>query len=998
MRFTIWACLVTSCVTACAAAANPVTVTEKTLQIHTYVLGPADRNPAFANPLNFRTEPEDNPLFNPKVYPYPLQTDVTRKKTTCSYRAIILENAYIRVIILPELGGHVYAAHDKTNDNADFIYHNHVIKPSLVALRGAWMSGGIEWNFPTYGHTVNTFSPVQYKVIRGTDGSATCVVGTIEWVRRMRWAIAITLFPDRSYFRDRILLCNRTAEHHRAYYWTNAAVHAWDDTRVTFPPTDHTFAGRRRAPYPWPIRDGHDVSWYRNTPYAHDYFCGNPGDFHGAYHYEHDSGTVHTASRYASPGAKFWTWGTADSGRIWEELLTDRDGQYIELQAGRLLTQGDTWIFAPHMREQWDEYWYPIKNMGGLVKANEQIAVNCVPLDGKLHVALNATTDLADAQLTVVADGKTRLNQTISLSPTAAWQTDIPLASPATDFELSVLGNSGVPIIRYSNKQPVLPGPSLEPVVPAQPGESSAAQYLRGYQALKHWNAAQAARLFQGALDEDPHFTPALRELAILRYKSGLYASANQLLSKVLTLTEDDDKALYYSVLCRLQLGMTARTAEDLHDLTRRPEFAGVAHVTLAAFACKHADFTAAASELRAAIRANMGDSNARVMLAAVLRHQKQTKTAERHVAAVLQQDPLNCLAAVEHALLGNKSDLPTLGSEPQYYLETAIDYAAMNLVEDAQQVLVLCLQQPGMRPDPFVHFYLGSYASQLGQSAESKRHYERGVALAPDYVFPFRNESFAVLAAGLKQLPDAWKLHYYLGTLLVAKSRWREGLEQFDTAVQSSPSYAVLYANLATIQAKRLNQLDRARLSYEKAIRFDPSDYRYYLALDQLLAAQGKTADRGQVLAAAPTNVRDNFRVALAYAQWQHDSKNDLEALATLRGNTFLPWEGQTSVRHLYVTILHSLADQEMAHDGYARAIDYLNQVMQYPRNLCVGKPYDVDFSREYYELGVCSAKLNRVDDARRFWTKAAAGQDETWRQRAADRLQSLRTDTPPK
>ncbi len=991
MRAGILSCLVVLIGTLQAVADHRVTVTETTLSIPTYVVGPTDRNPAFANPLALRAEPENNPLYNPKVYPYPLQTDVTRAKTTKSYRAIVLENAYIKLIILPDLGGHVYAAHDKTNQNVDFIYHNHVIKPSLVALRGAWMSGGIEWNFPTYGHTVNTFSPVQYEVVRGRDGSATCVVGTIEWVRRMRWSVAITLFPDRSYFRDHIMLFNRTAEHHRAYYWTNAAVHAWDDTRVTFPPADHTFAGRRRTPYPWPIRDGHDVSWYRNTPYAHDYFCGEPGDFHGAYHYSHDYGTVHTAARYDSPGAKFWTWGTADSGRIWEQLLTDEDGQYIELQAGRLLTQGDTWIFGPHGTEQWDEYWYPIKKMGGFVKANKDIAVNCVPTKDKLHVALNATGAHADARVTVVADGATCCQQTISLSPSVPWQRDIALQQPPKSYTLTVTSAAGNPLITYSNKRPKLPPPDLEPVLAETRDASAEAFYLRGFQALKHWNAAQAARLFQAALDKDVDFTPALRELAVLAYKSGQYDRANRLLLRVGERTEDDDKVRYYSVLCRMRLGNSERVAEDLHRLARHASYATVAHYLLATRACRNTDWTAAAAELRAALRSNPDDVKTHVMCAAVLRHLGRTEEATDQVTAVLHVDPLNCLAAVERALLGDTQDLDTLGSEPQYYLETAVDYAEMNLIDDAVRVLELCLSRADVRPDPLVHFYLGYFADLLGQKTPSRRHYERGLALAPERVFPFRNESFAVLETGLKQRPHDWKLHYYLGTLLVAKARWQEGFQQFLAAEQAAPEFAVLYANLANIYAKRCNELARAQGAYEKAIRLAPSDFRYYLALDRVLDARGLIDERGKLFAAAPAVVRDNFRVALARAQWHHDRHEDRAALAILQGNTFLPWEGQTSARHLYVTVLHELADRAMAQGRHAPAIDYLNQVMRYPRNLRVGKPHDADFSREYYELGVCYQKLGRAEEARRYWTQAAAGRATAWRTRAAEQLNRL-------
>ena len=172
MRFAWLAVLILSVLLPTVGRGGEAVVRETTLEIPTYALGPEDTNP---------------PLWKPHVYPYTMQTRISKNKVPKKYRAVILENDFIRVIILPDVGGRIYAAHDKTNGDFDFIYHNHVIKPGLVALRGAWLSGGIEWNFPTRGHTTNTFSPVQYKILKGSDGSVTCVVGTIEWVRRMKY-------------------------------------------------------------------------------------------------------------------------------------------------------------------------------------------------------------------------------------------------------------------------------------------------------------------------------------------------------------------------------------------------------------------------------------------------------------------------------------------------------------------------------------------------------------------------------------------------------------------------------------------------------------------------------------------------------------------------------------------------------------------------------------------------------------------------------------------
>ncbi len=360
------------------------TAQEVRMKIPTYLTGPDDPNP---------------PLVNPNVYPYPMQTDIRQRQSLQEHRVVVLENPYLRALVLPDLGGRLYAGLDKSNRDFDFLYHNHVIKPGLVALRGAWLSGGIEWNFPTLGHTVNTVGPVRFKRIEHADGSVTCVVGADEWVRDMKWEVFITLWADRSLIKTHVRLSNESLLHQNAYFWANAAMHAWPDTRVIFPPADHSYSFKRRNPIPWPVFQGVDVSWYKNTATPFDYFCGVPGDFNGCYNYDHDNGTVHIAYPYDSLGKKFWTWGTAPSGAIWEKLLSDSDGQYIEVQSGRMLTQGDAWIFEPHLVEEWDEYWYPVKGMKGFVQANPDAALNLVVENGKVWVALNVTRRFGNGRL-----------------------------------------------------------------------------------------------------------------------------------------------------------------------------------------------------------------------------------------------------------------------------------------------------------------------------------------------------------------------------------------------------------------------------------------------------------------------------------------------------------------------------------------------------------------------------------------------------------------------
>lgn len=975
------------------AAAGEVEVREITLEIPSYVLGPEDENPPFHNPNALGAELEYAPVYNQNVYPYPMQTGVTGQRSVESYRAVVLENDYIRLIVLPELGGRIYAAHDKTNEDFDFIYHNHVIKPSLVALRGAWISGGIEWNFPTRGHTTNTFSPVMHKIIKAEDGSVTCVVGTTEWVRRMKWAVFITVYPDRSCFRTRILLSNPTLTHNRAYFWSNAAVHAWPDTQVVFPPTDHTFAGMRRSPEPWPINRGTDVSWYKNTPFAHDFFCGVPGDYHGAYNDQRDCGTVHTASGYESPGQKFWTWGTARSGAIWEDLLTDTDGQYIEVQAGRLPTQGDTWIFEPHMRESWDEYWYPVRKMKGFVKANPEAAVNLSLRAGKLLLAVNTTREVRDATLRVLADGRQVLNRKLTIGPRKPWQEEIAVSDQAKTWRLELSDDHGRRIIAYDTDRKPLPSPDLEPQFPSSESGSVEEVFLAGYYALKHWRPARARRLFKETLERDPGFTPALRMLAILDFQAGDFEQAYKRSQTVLARNDDDTTARYYSALCRIRLGIAERTKDDLHRIGRRAAYRHVAPYVLASLAVAEDDLPGAETLLRQSNRHNPSDLKTRTILASVLRHLGRGEEAREIVDRVLNEDPIYELALLERVFLGGDDGEPSLLSDdPQYTIEAACGYLEMNLLEDTVRALELCQERSSTRQHPFVEFFLGYLADRMGQPDRAESCYKRGLALSPKSVFPFRTESLAVLQTGLRYDPDSWKLHYYLGTLLTAKLRWREGLEHFQAATKTSPNCSVLYSNLGTVYWRKLKDLKKAQAAFEKARECDPDDYHYYVALDRLYAESDEPAKRQDLFSQTPPDVGNDFRVRFRHATYYCDVGRYDEALGVLRETTFIPWEGFTQVHNLYARVLHLRADKQMRDGNYDQAIQDLRQAMEYPENLGVGKPHNPNFVREHYSLGVCYGALGKTALARQHWTKAAqAPGDSPWNEKARKALREL-------
>ena len=391
-----------------APGSPSVKVWEEKITIPTYLAG----------------EPEPDPMFffgrasqgaQGPVYPYPMYDTLTGKKVDKTYTMVYLENEYLRIGVLPEIGGRIFEGVDKTN-NYNFIYRQHVIKPALIGLIGAWISGGVEWNIPHH-HRASTFIPVQYKMEENADGSKTIWVGELEVRQRMRWAVGYTLRPGKSYLEASVRIVNRTPEVNTMLCFANLAVHANENYQVIFPPsTQYGVYHAKREFTAWPISTsrysgadftkGVDISWYKNHISSNSVFAWNyQDDFFAGYDHGKEAGTMSVADHNIVPGKKFWTWGNGPSGRTWDTTLTDADGPYIELMVGAYSdNQPDYSWLQPYEARSFSMNWYPFRDIGGVKKANLDAAVNLDVANGSAKVGFYTTSAHAAAQ--VAAPGR----------------------------------------------------------------------------------------------------------------------------------------------------------------------------------------------------------------------------------------------------------------------------------------------------------------------------------------------------------------------------------------------------------------------------------------------------------------------------------------------------------------------------------------------------------------------------------------------------------------
>ncbi|HKT13418.1 MAG TPA: DUF5107 domain-containing protein, partial [Terriglobia bacterium] len=514
-----------------AAQAANARVWEGTITIPTYLMGPDDPNPPF-------------PLVNDhNIYPYTQLDDLTNNRQPKGWKAIYLENKYLKVTILPQMDGRVYSIYDKIAKR-EVLYRNNVVKYEMVGLRGAWISGGIEWNFPN-GHNTDTVSPVASRIRENPDGSATAVVGDVDQVSHMHWEVALTLHPDTAYLQAHVTLFNSTPVTRLYWWWANSAVPASDDLQFSIP---MRWGTTMREVQTFPIWQGVDHSWYRNWHHASDLFAiGTHRTFFGAYYHKPDYGVIQVSNYRKVPGKKFFTWGNSDDGNIWIPLLTDNDGQYCEIQAGHFRTQGNRNFISPQSVESWNEYWYPVAKLGGgFVEGTRQMAINVLypssnDAGKSVVLAVSPAAVLHDVKIEVKVGGQTLKDfSPVSFEPLATKDFTIPaedVAAAKKQLDVTITDAEGKTLLHWNAGEPIDGNPDLSVKTGVQKVErrpdselSVEELFLRGVNAEKEGRALEAARIYKETLKRDSGYVPALLKVAEEDYRAADFAGAEALM------------------------------------------------------------------------------------------------------------------------------------------------------------------------------------------------------------------------------------------------------------------------------------------------------------------------------------------------------------------------------------------------------------------------------------------------------------------------------------
>ena len=958
----------------------------ETVLIPTYGVGKPDKNPMFLENRVYQGS-------SGKVYPYPIIDKILDEKEDRPYTAVWLENNYLRVMVLPELGGRIQRAYDKTN-GYDFVYYNEVIKPALVGLTGPWISGGIEFNWPQH-HRPTTFSPVDYLTRENNDGSVTVEMSEVDQMYGTKGKMAFTLYPDKAYIEITAQLYNRTGLPQTFLWWANPAVSVNDRTQSVFPPDVHAvFDHGKRDVSAFPIATGvyykHDygagvdISRYKNIPVPTSYMCAHSDfDFVGGYDYGVGAGILHVADHHVSPGKKQWTWGCGDFGRAWDRNLTDANGPYIELMTGMYCdNQPDFAWLRPYEEKTFTQYFLPYKAAGCVKNASRECVLNLEVRDGRAKVTVYTTQLFEKARVVLTAGERVLLEKTADLSPVNVLEEETAADVPETDLTLTVYTSGGrrllsfTPLPRAIEKLP-------DPMAPAGLPEEIRTNEELVLTGLHLEQYRHPTRLpdpyYLEALRRDPGDIRANNAYGTLLLRRGRFAeSEGYFRAAIRRMTGRNpnpyDSEAYLNLGLSLQYQGKENEAYDAFFKavwTADGQEAG--YYRLACIDCRRGDYAAALEHVERSLVRNGHSLKARALKGLVLDTLGRTAEAESWYEENLRLDPFDYVSRVESGDL--EGALRLMNGRASSFIECATDYAEAGYYTDAVFMLENCPD-----PTPMVWYHLAYYASLNGDSAAAEKALQDAAAADLACCFPNRPEDIPVLRSAVRSHPEDAKAHYLLGCLWYDRRQYEDAISCWEKSAGADGSFPTVWRNLALAYFNKRKDPEKARSSLEKAYALDETDARVLLELDQLYGKTGRSpAERLAFLDAHRDTVFLRDDLCIEYCTLLNDLGRYREALDRILSRTFHPWEGgEGKVTTQYAVSLTQLGIQALADGDAARAAELLEQALSFPPNLGEGKLEGARDNHIHYYLGLAEKALGHEAAAAAHLELAAAGDEE--------------------
>ena len=963
-------------------------------------------------------KPEKSPMFLEKrvyqgssgvVYPYPVIETMSDEKVDKDYLAIWIENEYVKIMVLPELGGRVQMAWDKIKKR-HYVYYNHVIKPALVGLCGPWISGGIEFNWPQH-HRPSTYMPVDTCIEEGDDGSVTVWVSEMEKMFHQKGMAGFTLRPGCAYLEIKGVLYNRTDVPQTFLWWANPAVEVNDAYQSVFPPDiNAVFDHGKRAVSSFPIATGTyykmdysagvDISNYKNIYVPTSYMGVNSRfNFEGGYENDTEAGMLHVASHHFSPGKKQWTWGNGDFGRAWDRNLTDettaaersalgidRSGfrPYIELMAG-VYTENQpdfTWLM-PYEEKRFVQYFMPYRELGVVKQASKDLIMNIEENGGGMVRFKVFATSRQEVRIVLRNDdGTVYYNKEVTITPEEVLTETVGVEDAKFNqltfdiYKTFCYGERSV-LQWHAESDDIRPIPdSAEAALLPEQVKTNEQLYLTGLHLEQYRHATWLPTdYYEEALRRDPNDIRCLNAMGLWYIRKGRFDRAETYLRKAVRLSQKRNPNPYdgepiYNLALSLKYQQKYDEAYELFwKATWNKAWADAGYFEAAKISVAQGRLDDALDELNRGLVFGAHNQKALALKAAVLRKMGKTDEAMAVCKQTLDTDLFNygCryelyLLTGDNAVLNEMKQL--LQGLAKNYDEVALDYCAAGLNDEAKAIWNIAASEGATTP--MTYYYLGRY-----QEAETA---------CPDYCFPNRAEDVIALEAAKRENPKGAKAPYYLGCLYYAARQYDLAIENWELSARIDSKFPTVWRNLALARFNKQGKEQEALEYMERAFQLDETDSRILMELDQLYKRLHRPhAGRLAFLQKYPQLIQRRDDLVLEEVTLLNEVGRYEEAMAKLDAHIFHPWEGgEGKVTAQYQICRVEMAKVAILSKEYDKAIKLLKECLEYPHHLGEGKLYGAQENDFYYLLGIAYDAKGETAKAKECWEEATKGPQE--------------------
>jgi tetratricopeptide (TPR) repeat protein len=941
--------------------------------------------------------PDINPLFlesrvyqgsSGRVYPLPVIDSIETVPRPKVWQAIHLENEFLRLMVLPEIGGRIHVGLDKRT-GYDFFYRQNVIKPALVGLAGPWISGGVEFNWPQH-HRPATYMPVEWTIEREPDGAITVWCSDHDPMARMKGMHGLRLRPGKAVLEVRVRLYNRTQDTQTFLWWANMATRVHEKYQSFFPRDVRYVADHaKRAVTEYPLSQGkyygvdygerartgvpaeerprqfvpdgsyppNDLGWYANIPVPTSYMIvGSRGDFFGGYDHRAHAGTVAVANHHISPGKKQWTWGNHEFGYAWDRSLTDADGPYVELMSGVYTdNQPDFSFLAPGETKTFSQFWYPISEIGVPDLANVDAALRVEQTGDGMCVHLQATSDLPGCTLTIRSEGQEAGRFETDLRATAPLHHNVSLRGNRDSIEV-LLEQRGRTLLCYAPAEIV---PVAKPEVATEPPlpediESSDELYLTGLHLEQYRHPTRHPEAYWlEAIRRDAGDSRANAALGRFYLRRGEFQFAETYLrTSIARMTRRNpnpyDGEPYYNLGLVLSFQDRVEDAyEAFYKSTWNAAWRGPAYHRLAEIDCSRSDWEPALDHLDRSLSADADNLNARNLKAVVLSKLGRIREAEEYLKATRRLDPLDIFSRFLET-----AESPQDG---QRRLDLAFDLLRAGLLDEVLAVLQAPSEPSNDGTPALLLYLLADTLERLNRREESLQTYRQAVEASADFAFPSRLEELLLLDRAIRRSPSDARAPNYLGNLLYDRRRHHEAIALWQRATELDPEFPTAWRNLGFAYFNVEHNADAALAAFARARLLSPGDARILYEQDQLRKRTGEspelrlsTLHSGSALVA----LRDDLSVELATLY--NSTREPQKALEILLSRQFGPWEGgEGLVLGQYVRANVLLARKALSSGDTAEAMTRLRAACSPPPNLSEAMHLLANHSMIDYWLG---------------------------------------------